>query len=180
MHFLHHEFFDKTRRFRNEVAGFALRASQRLGVDTKRHPWPAWGMPKSVDRMLAEARETLPHRPSPAETLRELESGTLVIDIRGDEQQRRDGMIAGALVIRRNVLEWCCDPASPWHHPRITGYDQKIVLVCNQGYQSSLAAANLQELGLTGATDMDGGFERWMEQGLPIVPYDADAANDSR
>jgi rhodanese-related sulfurtransferase len=135
-------------------------------------------MTKSVDRLLEEARQTLPHRPTPAETLRELDQGTLVIDIRGDEQQRRDGMIAGALVIRRNVLEWRCDPASPWHHPRITGYDQKIVLFCNQGYQSSLAAANLQQLGLKGATDMAGGFERWKEQGLPVAPYDAGTTTD--
>jgi rhodanese-related sulfurtransferase len=135
-------------------------------------------MAKTVDRLLEQARATLPHRPSPDETARELAAGTLVIDIRGDEQQRRDGLISGAVVIRRNVLEWRCDPASPWHHPRIVGHGQKIILFCNQGYQSSLAAANLQQLGLKLATDMAGGFERWKDEGLPVVPYDASATKD--
>jgi len=129
-------------------------------------------MTKTVDQLLDEARAVLPHRPTPQETLEELKSGTLVLDIRGDEQQRRDGLIPGALVIRRNVLEWRCDPASPWHDPAVTHHGQKIILVCDEGYQSSLAAANLQQLGLSRATDMAGGFSHWKQLALPVTPYD--------
>ena len=130
-------------------------------------------MVKTVEQLLHEARALLPHRFTPEETLREIGTGTLVVDIRGDEQQRRDGLISGTIVIRRNVLEWRCDPTSPWHHPKVTHHGQKIVVFCNQGYQSSLAAANLQLLGMKHASDMAGGFSAWKEAGLPIVPYDA-------
>jgi rhodanese-related sulfurtransferase len=114
----------------------------------------------------------LPCRYSPEDIVKEIDCGTLVIDIRGDEQQRQDGLIPRTIVIRRNVLEWRCDPASPWHHDLITDHRQKIVIFCNEGYQSSLAAANLQKLGLVNATDMVGGFAKWKECGLPTTPYD--------
>ena len=126
---------------------------------------------KTVDQLLEEARKLLPPRPSPEDTLQAIKEGAFVVDIRGDEQQRRDGLIPGAVVIRRNVLEWRCDPASEWRHPGVTRHDQRIILVCDEGYQSSLAAANLQELGVTRATDMAGGFQLWLERGLPVVPY---------
>ena len=129
----------------------------------------------TVEQLLVEARALLPSRRSPTEALSAINSGTLLIDIRGDEQQRRDGLIPGAVVIRRNVLEWRCDPVSPWHHALITHHGQKIILFCDEGYQSSLAAANLQQLGLKEATDMIGGYSSWKKLGLPIVPYDADA-----
>lgn len=137
-------------------------------------------MAKTVDLLLDEARAMLPHRLSPEEVLREMAAGALVVDIRGDEQQRRDGLIPGAIVIRRNVLEWRCDPASSWRHPSVTDHGKKLVLVCDEGYQSSLAAAILQQLGLSGATDMDGGFARWRELGLPVQPYNEDAVKDAR
>ncbi len=130
---------------------------------------------KTVEQLLGEARALLPCRCSPEETLNEIEAGTLAIDIRGDEQQRQDGLIPRALVIRRNVLEWRCDPVSPWHHPQVTHHGQKIIIFCNEGYQSSLAAANLQHLGMLHATDMIGGFSSWREAGLPITPYDMGA-----
>jgi rhodanese-related sulfurtransferase len=82
------------------------------------------------------------------------------VDIRGDDQ-RGDGLIPGAIVVPRNSLEWRCDPASQWRHPAITHRDLHIILVCNEGYQSSLAAAALQQLGLIHATDLDGGFTAW-------------------
>jgi rhodanese-related sulfurtransferase len=134
---------------------------------------------KTIDQMLDEARAQLPHRPSARETLRAMEAGAVVIDIRDDERQRRDGLMAGALVIRRNVLEWRCDPASPWRHRRVTYHGQKIILVCNEGYQSSLAATILHRLGQHLATDMAGGFVSWRDNGLPIVPYDARAVIDA-
>jgi rhodanese-related sulfurtransferase len=128
---------------------------------------------KTVDQLLEDARKLLPPRPSPQETLQAMKEGAFVVDIRGDEQQRRDGLIPGATVIRRNVLEWRCDPASEWRHPEVTRHDQHIILVCDEGYQSSLAAANLQHLGVNKATDMVGGFQLWRDNGLPVVPYGA-------
>ena len=115
------------------------------------------GTAKTVDELLAQARAMLPHRPSPAEALHAQARGALLVDIRGDDQ-RRDGLIPGAIVVPRNSLEWRCDPASQWRHPALTRRDLHIILICDQGYQSSLAAATLQQLGLIHATDLDGGF----------------------
>jgi rhodanese-related sulfurtransferase len=125
--------------------------------------------PKTVDELLAQARATLPGRPSPAEALRAQAGGALLIDIRGDHQRREDGLIPGAIVLPRNSLEWRCDPACEWRHPAITRRDLRIILVCEQGYQSSLAAANLQQLGLSYATDLDGGLTAWAAAGLPLI-----------
>jgi rhodanese-related sulfurtransferase len=124
---------------------------------------------KTVDELLARARAMLPPRPSPAEALHAQASGALLIDIRGDDQRREDGLIPGAIVLPRNCLEWRCDPASQWRHPAITGRDLHIILVCDQGYQSSLAAATLQRVGLIHATDLDGGFTAWAAAGLPVI-----------
>ena len=126
------------------------------------------GTPMTVDELLAQARAKLPDRPSPAEALRAQARGALLVDIRGDDQ-RRDGLIPGAIVIPRNSLEWRCDPASQWRHPAITGPDLRVILICDQGYQSSLAAATLQQLGLIHATDLDGGFTAWTAAGLPVI-----------
>jgi rhodanese-related sulfurtransferase len=124
---------------------------------------------KTIDELLAEARAILPHRPSPAEALRARDGGALLVDIRGDDQRRDDGLIPGAIALPRNSLEWRCDPASPWRHPAISSWDLPIILICDQGYQSSLAAATLQRLGLVRATDMDGGFTAWAAAGLPVI-----------
>jgi rhodanese-related sulfurtransferase len=124
---------------------------------------------KTIDELLAQARATLPDRPSPAEALHAQASGALLIDIREDDQRREDGLIPGAIVLPRNSLEWRCDPASQWRHPAITGWDLRIILICNQGYQSTLAAATLQQLGLIHATDLDGGFTAWAAAGLPVI-----------
>jgi rhodanese-related sulfurtransferase len=124
---------------------------------------------KTVDELLALARATLPDRPSPAEALQAQACGALLIDIREDDQRREDGLIPGAIVLPRNSLEWRCDPASEWRHPAITRRDLHIILICNQGYQSSLAAATLQQLGLIHATDLDGGFTAWAAAGLPVI-----------
>jgi len=126
---------------------------------------------KTVDQLLEESRKLLPGRPSPQQTLEEIAAGAFVVDIRGDEQQRRDGLIPGTTIIRRNVLEWRCDPKSVWRHREVTSHEQRIILVCDEGYQSSLAAANLQIMGMTNATDMAGGFQQWKSEGLAIAPY---------
>jgi rhodanese-related sulfurtransferase len=122
----------------------------------------------TVDELLAQARAMLAHRPSPAEALHAQANGALLVDIRGDDQ-RRDGLIPGAVVLPRNSLEWRCDPASEWRHPAITRRDLHIILICQQGYQSSLAAATLKQLGLIQATDLDGGFTAWAAAGLPVI-----------
>lgn len=126
---------------------------------------------KTVDQLLEQARAQLPARPTPGSVMMAQQAGALVIDMRSDEQQMRDGLIPGALIIQRNVLEWRCDPKSKWRHPAVTSHDLLIILVCDEGYQSSLAAANLQAMGLHRATDMDGGFQSWRALGLPVVPY---------
>jgi len=112
-----------------------------------------------IDEVLERVRRRLPHRPTAAELpdLRTL--GALIVDIRPVEQRTRDGELPGAVVVDRNVLEWRLDPTSPNRIPGVTGPDRPIVLVCNEGYASSLAALSLQKLGLAKATDLDGGFQ---------------------
>ena len=134
---------------------------------------PGGGIGMTVDDLLAEARAGLPHRPSPAEAFAAQARGALLVDIRGDDQRRAGGLIPGAVVLARNVLEWRCDPASPWRDASIRDGEQVIIVVCQEGFQSSLAAVVLQQLGLRHATDLDGGFAAWREAGLPVVPSGA-------
>ena len=115
-----------------------------------------------IDGLLATARARLPHRPTPAELPALVEAGAVVVDIRPSEQRDRDGALPDAVVIDRNVLEWRLDPTSP-HRIVDVAPDQPVVIVCNEGYSSSLAAATLQDLGLRGATDLDGGYQAWMQ-----------------
>jgi rhodanese-related sulfurtransferase len=122
---------------------------------------------KTVDELLTQAGAML-HRLTPAEAHHAQANGALLVDIRGDDQ-RRDGLIPGAIVVPRHSLEWRCDPASRWRLPAITRRDLHIILICQQGYLSSLAAATLQHLGLIHAIDLDGGFTAWAAAGLPVI-----------
>lgn len=115
------------------------------------------GPPAAIDRLLEEARAGLP-RVSADELEAEMDGGALVVDIRPSEQRTRDGELAGALVVPRNVLEWRLDPTSPHRLPEAEE-GRRVILVCNEGYASSLAAATLRRLGLDDATDLDGGFQ---------------------
>ncbi len=115
----------------------------------------------SIAKILAEARRSL-LRVTPEMLSSELKNGTLIVDIRPVEQRQRDGDLPGAIVIDRNVLEWRLDPSSEHRIPQVTGYDIRIVVVCNEGYSSSLAAAVLQKLGLHQAVDMIGGYQAWL------------------
>ena len=112
-----------------------------------------------IDEILERVRRRLPHRPTAADLPALRAVGALIVDIRPVEQRTRDGKLAGAVVVDRNVLEWRLDPTSPHRIPEVTGPDQAIVLVCNEGYASSLAALSLQKLGLARATDLDGGVQ---------------------
>jgi len=114
----------------------------------------------AIDRLLVRARARLAHRPGPAELAGLLAAGALVVDTRPVEQRRRDGELPGAVVVDRNVLEWRLDPTSPWRLAEMDDPGRRVVLVCNEGYASSLAAATLRELGVD-ATDLAGGYQAW-------------------
>ena len=123
-------------------------------------------MPLTVEELLDRARRRL-GRVQPEQAARELAEGALLVDIRPSEQ-RAQGEIPGATVIDRNVLEWRLDPASRWRIPEVTSHDIRLIVICNEGYSSSLVAAELHELGLVNATDVIGGFQAWQAAGLPI------------
>lgn len=116
-------------------------------------------MTSSIDELVSRARAEL-DRVAPEDLADEVEAGAVLIDIRPVEQRSRDGEMPGAIVIDRNVFEWRLAPSSDSREVEV-GENQRVIVICNQGYQSSLAAANLQELGLAGATDLIGGFEAW-------------------
>lgn len=121
---------------------------------------------RSIDDVLAAARSRL-QRVDPAGARRAVESGAVLVDIRPAAQRAEHGEVPGALVVERNVLEWRFDPASDARLPVATGYDVQVVVLCQEGYTSSLAAAALQDLGLHRATDLAGGFAAWAADGQP-------------
>ena len=120
-------------------------------------------MASRVSGLLGAARRRIAPRATAGELAALLDSGALVVDIRPSELRNRDGEIPGALIIDRNVLEWRLDPTSPHRCAEAAelGPDVTIVLVCNEGYASSLAASTLRDIGLSAATDLDGGYQAW-------------------
>jgi rhodanese-related sulfurtransferase len=124
---------------------------------------------RTIDQLLAQVRLRI-DRVHPEEAAARLAAGALLIDTRPWEQRSRDGSVPGALVVDRNVLEWRLDPASPDRLPQVTGYDLEMVVLCNEGYSSSLVADTLRTLGLTRTVDVIGGFVAWAAAGLPVVP----------
>ena len=120
----------------------------------------------NIDDLLSAARARL-RRVHPDGAAAAVDAGALLVDIRASEVRTRDGELPGAIVVDRNVLEWRLDPASPHRLPEVTGHDQTIILVCAEGYASSLAAATLQDLGLRNATDLAGGYAAWVAEGRP-------------
>ena len=125
---------------------------------------------RSIDQLLAEARARL-DRVSPLRASGAAREGAVLVDIRPAAQRAAEGEIPGALIVERNVLEWRFDPASDASLPQAS-YDLEVIVVCSEGYTSSLAAAALQDLGIRGATDLDGGFRAWQAAGLPVVSAD--------
>jgi len=124
---------------------------------------------RTIHDLLAQARARY-SRLEPESALAAMASGALLVDIRDGDQRRRDGTIPGALIIGRTVLEWRVDPDSGATHPSIPDLTTPLILICNQGYSSSLAVGSLLDLGATNATDVAGGFEAWRAAGLPIQP----------
>jgi rhodanese-related sulfurtransferase len=120
----------------------------------------------TIDQLLDDARRRL-DRLDPLATLDANRQDATLIDIRSESQIAQDGVIPGALVIPRNVLEWRLDPASEHRPASAPQLDDRVILMCNEAYQSSLAAATLQRLGFARATDLDGGIQAWRAAGLP-------------
>ncbi|MEU8510076.1 rhodanese-like domain-containing protein [Kitasatospora sp. NPDC048722] len=124
-------------------------------------------MVTTIDDLVERAREGV-YRPRAREAYQAQLDGALLVDIRPAAQRAAEGEIPGALIIERNVLEWRLDPTGGHRIPQASGYDVEWIVVCSEGYASSLAAASLRELGLHRATDLDGGFVGWAAAGLPI------------
>ena len=124
---------------------------------------------RSIGELLGDARRRL-RRLGPAEAFEAIRGGALLVDIRPQAQRAAEGLVPGALHVERNVLEWRFDPRSEARLPQASGYDQQVIIMCSQGYASSLAAASLQDIGLVNATDLAGGFLAWARAGLPCQP----------
>jgi rhodanese-related sulfurtransferase len=124
-------------------------------------------MGATIDKVLERARSRLA-RVDARQAAAEQANGALLVDTRTEAQRAKQGEIPGALVIDRTVFEWRLDPTSPTRIPQAKDHQIRVIVICSQGYSSSLAAASLQDLGLVNATDVIGGFDAWREAGLPI------------
>jgi rhodanese-related sulfurtransferase len=122
---------------------------------------------RSIDELLDRVRSRI-DRVDPAEAWRRLAAGALLVDTRPLEERERDGEIPGAVTVDRNVLEWRLDPGGAYRIPEVTGYDLEVIVICNEGYSSSLVADTLRSLGLKRAVDVIGGFVAWAALGLPV------------
>ncbi|GGJ05725.1 rhodanese-like domain-containing protein [Streptomyces brasiliensis] len=126
-------------------------------------------VPVGIDELLERVRAGY-RRIEPQEAHDAARAGNaLLVDIRYAALRTRDGLIPGALVIERNELEWRLDPRGSHRTPEATSHDLRIVVICNEGYASSLATASLHQLGLHRATDLVGGFQAWKAAGLPVT-----------
>jgi rhodanese-related sulfurtransferase len=123
---------------------------------------------RSIDDLLADARDRI-RRLTAVEAAERMAAGALLVDTRPAAQRAREGSVPGALVVERNVLEWRFDPLSDARLPEATGYDVEIVVLCAEGYSSSLAADSLRALGLEKSADVIGGFQAWAAAGLPVL-----------
>ena len=123
---------------------------------------------RTVDDLLADARARLA-RVDPAQARDAIRDGAVLVDIRAESQRERDGVVPGSVFVARNVLEWRCDPLGADRDPRVADPGRTVIVMCDEGFQSSLAAATLQELGHDRATDLAGGFQAWRAAGLPVA-----------
>lgn len=123
---------------------------------------------RTLEGLLASAEARI-ERLSPAAAAVAMEQGALLVDIRSDTSRERDGVVPGALHVPRTVLEWRLDPDGPWRNPHAGEPDRRVVLLCDHGYSSVLAAATLADLGFARAGDVVGGFAAWRDAGLPVA-----------
>jgi rhodanese-related sulfurtransferase len=121
-----------------------------------------------VAELLAEARLGI-RRYEPTEALDRAASGSVLIDLRSDDERGRDGIIPGSVHVPRSVLEWRVDESSGFSNPHVAQQELELVLVCNEGYSSSFAAAALRKLDFSRAADLIGGFQAWRAAGLPTI-----------
>jgi rhodanese-related sulfurtransferase len=122
---------------------------------------------RTIGELLEAARGRL-DRLTPAAAWAEAQAGSIIVDTRSEDARRREGTIPGAIAIPLSVLYWRADPTSGFEDPRIADPDRRLIILCAHGFSSSLAAATLRDLGFHRATDVDGGFEAWAEDGLPV------------
>jgi rhodanese-related sulfurtransferase len=121
----------------------------------------------TAEDLLAEARRGL-ERLDPIAAAAAVAAGAVLVDIRSELQRKRDGVVPDSVFFPRNVLEWRCDPASSARDERVSDPVRQLIVMCDEGYQSSLAAANLKRMGFGRATDLAGGFRAWRVAGLPV------------
>jgi len=125
--------------------------------------------PLGMDELLERLRERYERIEARAAYEAARDGEALLVDIRYAALRDRDGLIPGALVVERNELEWRLDPHGSHRAPEATDHDLRVVVICNEGYASTLAAASLHQLGLHRATDLVGGFQAWKTAGLPVA-----------
>lgn len=123
----------------------------------------------TLDDLVAHGAGRI-ERLEPAAAHAEQQAGAVLVDIRSDWSREREGVVPGALHLPRTVLEWRLDPAGEWRSPHAPALEERVVLLCDHGFSSILAAATLIELGFTRAADVVGGFEAWRDAGLPVAP----------
>jgi rhodanese-related sulfurtransferase len=124
---------------------------------------------RGIEQVLAEARARIA-RYAPAEAAAAASEGAVIVDLRSHDQRSRDGVVPGSIHVPRSVLEWRADPASGWANPHVADRELALILLCADGWSSSLAAASLVEIGFVRAGDVEGGFAAWREAGLPVAP----------
>ena len=125
-------------------------------------------MGSGVTELVARARARI-QRHTPEHALALVKQGALLVDIRPAAQRAEHGEVPFALVIERNVLEWRLDPSSEWRVPEASSHQRVVIVLCQAGFASSLAAATLRDLGYSESGDVDGGFEAWRARGLPVT-----------
>jgi rhodanese-related sulfurtransferase len=122
---------------------------------------------RTLAELIQQASEKI-ERLTPGEALEAMDEGALLVDIRSETSRRRDGIVPGSLHIPRTVLEWRVAPDSEWRNPHLAA-DRRLILICDHGCSSTLAAATLVELGVQRAGDVVGGFAAWRESRLPVA-----------
>jgi rhodanese-related sulfurtransferase len=126
-------------------------------------------VPRTLDELLREAEARI-ERLAPAAAYEATQAGALLVDVRSEATRERDGVVPGSIHVPRTVLEWRFEPGGEWRNPHIGGLERQVIVLCDHGYSSPLAAATLTQLGYARAGDVIGGFDAWREAGLPSRP----------